>query len=74
MIRHLLCEKDMSTLRALIKKCSQVVFSFVSGATVISAFRNKCLSSNLVYTSLHIRYDFDYIEILILLILLYIHF
>ena len=53
MVRHLSREKDMSTLRALIEKCSQFAFSLSSAATVISAFRNKRLSSNLVYTVLH---------------------
>ena len=43
----------MSTLRALIEKCSKVAFSLSSAATVISAFRNKRLSSNLVFTLLH---------------------
>ena len=39
----------MSTLRALIEKCSQFAFSLPSAATVISAFRNKRLSSKLLY-------------------------
>ena len=43
----------MSTLRAPIEKCSQFAFSLSSAATVISAFRNKRLSSNLVCTLLH---------------------
>ena len=53
MVRHLSREKDMSTLRALIEKCSQFAFSLSSAATVISAFRNKRLPSNLVCTLLH---------------------
>ena len=53
MVRHLSLEKDMSTLRALIEKCSQFAFSLSSAATVISAFRNKRLSSNLICTLLH---------------------
>ena len=55
MVRHLFREKDMCTLRALIEKCSQFAFSLSSAATVISAFRNKRLPSNLVYTLLQLQ-------------------
>ena len=53
MVRHISREKDMSTLRALIEKCSQFAFSLSSAATVISAFTNKRSPSNLVFTLLH---------------------